>query len=322
MFPEMRKHTHIPSYPDSTTPSNVTVEWARGYGVEIHPSGIVIPDKSTNNSSTIAQNFSDAISYIHKARQSGKHILILPGSYDLIHVGHLSFVVQATDHYLSLLQNQDLKREDLYIAMLIDDDPLLGEVKKDAYIKVTGQKGPIERSNSPAGSHPRTVAASMLPVDLVSFVPSPVSVGNFPKPMIKNTQHMQKRLNSYTYLSSEEEQTIQKALINFPRIEKKIKNKEPLDFDSNHWSIELWQLYLLSSLSFSTNGNRPTPPITRIVSQEESKYLNRVRVLMDYCNIGVEVINDVFCLSTKQLVEKYGVEGCLSIKQSSAVAHS
>ena len=127
MYTKEHDKTMAFTYPDKSTHPDLLTSWASQHGVALHPSGLVMAD-SPFDSHKIASSFPSMIEKINSAQGDGKHIIILPGSYDLAHAGHLSFVIQATNRYLS--QNQNISRGELFVAMLVDDDGLIREVKK------------------------------------------------------------------------------------------------------------------------------------------------------------------------------------------------
>ncbi len=300
-------------YPTPTTPPEILISWAREYDVALHPSGLVLPEHREENKSKIVKDFDGFRERLDPEREKGKHIVILPGSYDGVHGGHLSFVIQAIQAYLddwnNSHRNEQINRSDVFVATLLDDDQLIAEVKKDAYLKVIGRKGPIETIEE------RTAAMAELPLDLVGIAPSPLS-DKLPKPTSLQHDEMKQMLST---INRSIPNAVTKSVENYGELLTDIENGQA-SFDSPWWSIESWQLYVLSTLNQQAlEGKQFMSPITRVLSTDEHKYFNSVASLMKICKINVLEIDDIFCMSTKQIVEKVGADGLLDIKRSKEI---
>lgn len=306
------------NYPDSTWPSAKLQEWANQQGVALDETGLVIPAAKDITDPKVC-NWSEIHTRILEARKKGKHVIILPGGYDVVHIGHLSFVVQAIDSYLESTKDtkSPISRRDLYVVGLADSDGLIRETKRNAYLKATGEDGPVEKGATNDKYHPRIIGLASLPVDAVSLIPSPED-SSLPNPPIFKIKEMQAKFkDSPLWVAKLGIATnIDNALANFPVLVDRLKDQRINSFDYSWWSIELWQLYMLGSLNIEEIAKEKfIAPITRIISQEEEKYLDTVNELMRFAKIKTEVINDVFCISTKELVERYGTRQLLNIKR-------
>lgn len=293
-------------YPNQETSGLQYKQWGNLYGVNVDESGLVIPSRPLVTKSKIADSFEDARNRIDKARLEGKQILLLPGSYDLVHAGHLSYALQAID-----LTNESLERQkkgrSLFTAILVDDDRLIEEVKRDIYLKVTGETGPIEKIVD--GVSPRLEALASFPVDLVAFVPGPTSRADWFEPVGLSDLKKDPKVNY--------PQGVERALNSYPSLVERINAGQELDFNPDFWSVELWQLFLLSSLNRLSlvNGFRGVSMI-RAVSQEDGKYIKEASAVASISGLQTEVLNDIFCLSSKEIVERLGVKGALDKKRS------
>ena len=290
----------VNGYPTTETPSDVFVNWGKEFGIKIHPSGLVLPENRSINSYKVVGTFNDLSQKIEDQRRQSKHIVLLPGSYDGVHVGHLSFVVQAKEEYMrqwnDTYLDSPIGRSDMFVVAVLDGDQLTSEVKENTYLKVTGKKGPIEHIDQ------RVAAMAELPIDLVGVAQSPNEL-ELPAPtelMHNNIQAPDSVLN---------------AIRDFTAFKADFE-RQNLGFDKSWWSIELWQMYLLSSLNKSElNGVVFPTQITRVLSKDEHKYYNEVSAIMKLCGINVMELDDVFCVSTKQIVERIGVEELIRIKR-------
>lgn len=298
-----RKYMNLPKYPSSDTDPNILIDWGKKYDIDIHPSGIILPRVSRESVKRIVESYQELMVKVNRFTNEGNKILLLPGSYDLAHVGHLSFVLQAKEAFENKYPNSKYKT-----VMLVDDDILIREVKKEAYTKVIGRVGPIETSDKSASEHPRLISLSNFPVDLVGFAPSPNFISSDFEPIKLNKAIILDSLNRSS-LKIRNPYAFQRVSQAIDQYESMLRSGIP-KIDSLDWSIELWQLFLLSKLSSVDDKCN----ITRIVSREEDKYFDIVAALMDICRIETMPIDDVYCTSTKDIVIKYGTDQCLAIK--------
>jgi hypothetical protein len=92
----------------------------------------------------------------------------------------------------------------------------------------------------------------------------------------------------------------------YPALVKNLKNKA-LEL-GEWWNIGLWQLYLHLALTGQQAAIIPEAfnqkPITRIVSQNDSSYLDLMTHIMNVCNIAVTTISDIQGLTTIELLKE------------------
>ena len=303
-------------YPGVDSTSNQRQSWGSQHGINIDETGLVIPGRSQEIDKKIYPALPILKQELQERRLKGQHVLLLPGGYDLVHVGHASFVMQATNHYLN--SNPYLGRNELYVVALVDDDELIGEGKKSAYIKVTGKKGPIETGDLER-THPRLRAMASTSVDAVAPIPAPTR--NIEHPLHTNLDHeLFKSSNMLGILKLKNEsfaERIHTAIDQLPKIRQKIRSGAGLLFDTEYWSLESWQLYMLSWLN--ENHQPEMAPMVRLISATEEKYVDIVSTITDMCNIKVGIFDDEFCVSTKELVQKYGIEELLRRKKETEI---
>ena len=85
----------------------------------------------------IAPNFADLRRNLRDALSKGKKLLVLNGSFDLVHAGHVG-MVQASLHNFMIREN--LRREEVYLVVLADADPLIFSSKKHKWVKFGGSE--------------------------------------------------------------------------------------------------------------------------------------------------------------------------------------
>lgn len=125
----------------------------------------------------IAPDFAVVRGRIRSALKSGKVVLLLNGSFDLVHEGHAG-MVQASLH--NFLQTQNLNRDQVYLVILADSDSLIFNSKKHKWKTFGGSEDlprPLQSlkniPNSSPTLHPRAVDLANLGADLVGITPSP-----------------------------------------------------------------------------------------------------------------------------------------------------
>ena len=91
-------------------------------------------------SQRISTDLLDIHHRITEAIHSGLHVLYVPGSFDLVHAGHASYILEAVEMYLDL--HKGLSEDDVYVVALCDEEDLIKAVKP-AHIYALG------------GDHPR-----------------------------------------------------------------------------------------------------------------------------------------------------------------------
>jgi hypothetical protein len=302
-------------------------------GVVLDELLLVIPNTEAPKAS-IAKDLVEAKKYIDEARRDGKHVLYIPGSYDLVHAGHASYALQVTDQYLE--QHPELTRNNLYVVMLSDDDELIGTVK--AYKrKGYSEKGdeefarPIESASAFSDlnlpNHSRLIATASLPVDLVGFIPSPKNAKSFIKELVAaqdlDEASLRESLDKFAAkrnLSETDMRELSAAIGSYGKLIHNLSNggfdevnnsfealgKPYAQVDPNApWSIQSYQLL---NHKFLASGEGFKAPLVRIVSVHDNKYKDQVDFLMAMAGVAVGEIDDVELVSTTKLLKKFGPE--------------
>jgi glycerol-3-phosphate cytidylyltransferase-like family protein len=287
------------------------LELSRRYGVNISSKGLVLPRQNRLLlDKRIANNLQMVYKMISSAREKGKDIIILPGSFDLLHIGHVSFLDQVINQYLKKAAKvgRNLTRDDLFIVMLADDDKLIGLVKAYKYIGNGGKemfRRPIERAKRGEPGHIRLDTLASLPVDCVGFIPSPLN-NDLAAPELIDVKYCHQLATGMLHDDVGKYASILDA---YQHLDKIIER--PTDL-INPPSTAAWQLYIMLKLTKPTKQEIQIMPqaymgknITRIVSVYDAGYLDMVRVICRWATIAVDVIKDEQLLSTTELLKAY-----------------
>lgn len=267
---------------------------------------------------------------IDALRTEGKHILYMPGSYDLVHAGHAFYIYQAIDMYLAMPGNAHLSRKDLIVLVLADDDELISNVKAKKWKGLGGSepfKRPIQSKESfgarSADNHWRLVELASIPqVDLVGFIPSPLQAEHLSSKDIISTQKTSERLRSHldefknrTTISENDFAKLEKALVDYDAIIQFLENNhaaisEAFLTEGEAWSIQAWQLFLHMYLGYGEFK----APFVRIISHNDVAYKDQVAFLMEVSGLEGVYIQDESLISTTDLLAEHGHEVLIEAK--------
>lgn len=269
-------------------------------------------------------------SVIDELRKSGKHILYMPGSYDLVHASHAFYVDQAIDMYLALSENSDLTRKDLLVLVLADDDELISNVKASKWEGLGGKepfKRPLQSKNAYTlesnDYHWRLVELASIPhVDLVGFIPSPLHAKNLSSEHIISTQKSSEYLKNYltefkqrTSISDGDCAKLEKGIQNYEILMRSLVGNyseviEAFENKRENWSIQSWHLFLHMYLGY---GKFKTP-FVRIISNNDIAYKDQVAFLMEVSGVEAVYIQDESLISTTDLLAEHGHEVLIEAK--------
>jgi hypothetical protein len=304
-------------------------------GVCLDEHMLVIPQWDRAVRHRLAPSLIDIRSRITEALQQEKHVLYVPGSYDLVHAGHVSYILQGIEAYLA---KEGLSRDQLYVVALADDDELIRAVKpahlqaiaRDSKSQGNDHPRPIECEelfNFVTGSYSaRLIDLASLPIDLVGFLPAPTNFkeilhdplftawlnrarsivhGNGAAPESEEQKHLDAlldRIQSGRF--SEVLQDFQKTKFNLLA-----SDEQP------RWDVGSWQFLLHL---FIGDVHRPSDnrPYVRMISEHDVKYKDVVAAKMRLCGIHPHFVNDTTVVSTTTLLEKYGWQTLYHAKQS------
>lgn len=303
-----------------------------GKGVLFDEYGMLKPD--IKNLAAIQQKITpDLVTLkrmLDQLRGEGKHIVYLPGSYDLLHAGHAFFIEQSVDMYLNLPEHAGLKREDVVVLVLADDDNLISRVKARKWIGAGGNepyKRPIQSEETfrtvMGEGHWRLFEIASIPqVDIVGFIPSPISAEHLGAEEVlaaqKNAAGISAALESFKStraISPEDISVLEKSIRDYDSLIESFRNghKEAAQSFSDQnsaWSIQAWQLFIHIYLG---SGNF-IAPFSRIISHNDSAYKDQVAFLMEISGLKGIYIQDESLISTTDLLAEHGHEKLIEAK--------
>jgi hypothetical protein len=320
-------------FPPILIPQKEMIDQKLEFTLEIEPdNGLVIPNVSklthlTASIEKIMPSLFNVREAVEKAKEQGKHVLVLPGSFDLVHKGHAFYVKQSVDCYC---MEAGCKREDLFVVMLADDDELIKQVKSFKHKDFGGdepQLRPVEKAAERALS-----MANIPEVDIVGIIPAPSSLrSSLPTPPHYDIQKMLDDLKNNFEKFEKERISHSGDVFNKTEIDAKIKkDREELEAgvlaykkmeigwnkkkDIGKVPVQAWQLYVLGVVAGVSSGNGEDPgrfqssAVTRLVNTEDTKYLGQVLFLMRYANIGIALLKyKIPGSSTTELI-KWAIE--------------
>jgi glycerol-3-phosphate cytidylyltransferase-like family protein len=272
--------------------------------------GIVIPDYESEEYmhvclSKIKYTLEDIRDAITKAKEDNKYILLLPGSFDLLHIGHVAYIEKSVETFC---QQANCKKRDVFVVVLADDDSLIRHVKSYKHVDFGGSETehrPVENSAE------RLVSLSSLGVvDVVGIIPSAMYKELLPAPIeipiasmvselitnyktgldqsIKAMEYDKKVERKFLLQAHNDVEDLKTGLIYYNFMQKNWSDSTQM-----HYPVQSWQLYVMSLLNNMSeiNQSEVTPftrgQITRFVNTEDVKYLNQVLYLMQKAGIAV-----------------------------------
>lgn len=294
--------------------------WARDRGLSTTIHGLILPSSDREHlDKKICKNIKEVAARIENATSEGRYVIYLPGSYDLVHIGHLSYVEQCVDRALRNLPYKTFER-DLFLVALAESDSLIRQTKAGKHVAGGGEETffrPVEYGYK-NGRHPRLDSLASLPVHCVSFLPSPNDTELLPTPRDLDKEKAIKLLG-FLDIDPDSKKKIANLVKNYPLLAEKLKKKETLELGK--WlDINLWQLYLHRTLSKQQGTTVPhafdQKTITRIVSQNDSSYSGLAAGITNICNIGVSTIQHIQSMSTTKVLKQNTPKELLNEKNS------
>jgi hypothetical protein len=296
-------------------------------GIEIDEYGMVVPQVGLSNiRDKITKGLVDTRTRLAQVLGEGKHVIYLPGSYDMIHSGHASYVLQGVEAYLD--EHSRLSREDIFVMMLADDDELI-EAIKPSYLmdKPAGHPRPLENASiyeHLSNIHPRLMDLASLPVDLVGFIPAPTRVGD-----LLGDWHFSRWMENSAGFSGDVlhhlkndsvSNEVRRTIAQYERLLQKTKSgdftevikgfqtakhSKSYNAETAAWNVASWQLLVHKFLG-SVPGSQGF--YTRIISEHDIKYKEIVAKLMKVSGIDHLFVNDDLVMSTTSLANAFGWE--------------
>jgi hypothetical protein len=297
--------------------------------IEIDAYGMVVPQvKRDSIRHKITRGLVDTRTRLAQVLGEGKHVIYLPGSYDMIHAGHASYILQGVESYLKA--HSRLSRADIFVMILADDDELI-EAIKPAYLMDKSADHPRPLENESIYEHltdinPRLMDLASLPVDLVGFIPAPTRIGN-----LLGDWHFRRWLDKSAAFAGDGSllhhlgndavsNDVRATIEDYESLLKRIKLGEFTEVikgfqTAKHsklynpktaaWDVGSWQLMVHKFLG-SVPGSQGY--YTRIISEHDVKYKDIVAKLMKVSRIDHLFVQDDMVLSTTALANAFGWE--------------
>lgn len=303
-------------------------------GVLIGEYGLLKPDLKNIDliKSKIVPDLITAKKLIDQFRIDGRHVLYLPGSYDLIHIGHAFYIEQAISQYLALPANSSLRESDIIVLVLADDDDLVAKGKASNWIGAGGKepfRRPVQSETVFRTIHKeenwRLLELASIPwVNMVGFIPSPIHGAYL---TILEVITAQKTTDPLKELLEVFIKKIPISAIDSGILNSVIEDYQVLvnvflkDYNSiitafkqstPPWSIQSWQLFIHSYLGFGTFST----PFVRVISHNDSSYKDQVNFIMKAAGLDSIYIADEILISTTELLKKYGHDELIKAKLS------
>ena len=317
---------HTPDFPSKLQSTGLSPEAqaeimkVQQAGIKLDAYGQVLPEFTQANEKKIARDLLDVRYQVISALGRGQHVVYVPGSYDLVHAGHASYIMQAIDLYLK--DRKELTRENLFVVALSDDDDLIQAVKP-AHLTAQAKEHPrpIECAalfEHCSQNHPRLWDLATLPVDLVGFLPAPSRLGT-----LLGHQDFSRWFESVQDIKvGTETSLVGDTLERYTRLIRamrlgdfasiksdfqKIRHGLETDPAAGLWDVGSWQA-LMHQFIGDVCQARSSERYVRIISEYDVKYKDSVAQLMKACGIAHQFINDQMVVSTTALVKEFGWE--------------
>ncbi|MCK9368398.1 hypothetical protein M0R04_00250 [Candidatus Dojkabacteria bacterium] len=298
-------------------------------GLKFNELGVMKVDKTWDDVGIkIVDALEDGDNRIKRAIKEGRKVLLLPGVYDILHAGHISWIYEAYNAFKQRISKENkykYKREDIYVVVPMDNDCLARAEK----IYLHESYGGHEKFMRPIVYQERR-ALSLANIDIVDLVipmvspleideivsqPKRISVdyaykllnrlnllGNFTK---NEYDELLSSLNIYKEIIKPNLALIKKdfARLNFPK--EVGETLFPKIEDSVLWNNPSWQLYIYQILFKEKNKIPPKMKNlpNRIISQRDG-CSEQTRFLMSLCGISINSILDTYITSTTKIIAK------------------
>ena len=304
-------------------------------GIRLDEHQLVIPDWNRTVRSRLAPTLNDIRGRIIESLRQGQHVLYVPGSYDLVHAGHASYILEGIETYL---KQEGITRDQLYVVALADDDELIRAVKPPHFKAMSRNQASVgdehprpiecdELFRFVTGSRsPRLIDLASLPVDLVGHLPSPSHFEKTLHDPLFTSWLKRARCIAHMNGSRPESEDQKKLDMILQRIEtgrfaeiledfSKTKYNLFAPHEQRRWDVGSWQ-FLLHLYIGDVHQSADTRPYVRMISEHDVQYKDVVAESMRLCGINPHFVNDTPVVSTTALLAKHGWENLYRAKQA------
>ncbi len=307
------------------------VQSTRSQGANFNRYGLVVPHLSLKEvGSIVVPDLIEARHRMQAMMLEGKTAIYFPGAFDLVHIGHASYIEEGIAY---VLQQTKLTRDDLFVVVLADSDDLI-EAAKPAYKYAQNGNHPRPIESSKIFSHvlsqstainPRMIDLAQLGVDMVGVIPSPSEAHNLLSDWFFRRWFQQfggfegsgskLLVSAGDEISEEAEKTVREyeSLVQairdgrFDRVVTSFDEAKfglPTDTASECcWSLPSWQLLVHRFLGMV--HKLPHSNCYRILSRRDG-YSPIVKRLMEISHIMTASVDDTQLVSTTTLLDTFG----------------
>ncbi|KKQ41972.1 MAG: hypothetical protein US60_C0026G0011 [Microgenomates group bacterium GW2011_GWC1_37_8] len=293
-------------------------------GIRVNEFGMLVVDRSEREvGHKISLNYLEAKIRIRHALAVGKTVLLLPGTYDLLHAGHLVWFDQSLHRFTKKL---GISREEVYVVVPFDNDKLTRIKKMHRHVSQGGKElylRPIVNEKN------RSVALANLPyVDLVMSIPSPLDAEDLLSGTIQfdigNAQVMLKEAREQGKITEKESIHLNRTLKRFKKMilpshlqgireaftSSGFLSSEPeaiykkIGIDNTLWSNAAWQLICFlykMDQEFFEKYNCKKQKVYRMISEHDG-YSSQVKFIMHLAGIESLVIKEDYITSTTDII--------------------
>jgi hypothetical protein len=290
-------------------------------GVQIDSAGLVVPRLDREILQKFTIDLLGVREVIREQLRLDKHVLYLPGSYDLVHVGHASFIQESIENYCAI---NKLSRENVLVLALADEDELISTVKKSA-----SREGELPRpiqsldlmGHLSAEVSPRLIDLASLPfVDLVGTLPAPPSFGSTVRnacfqswlkvvkkdwaELLAKRQAPLEFCEAFGSLIDHLDPEKYGKICSAYRCEK--NNINLLEKDHLSWKIQDWH-FMLHQFPGDVSPGNSEKRFLRVISKNDT-YADEVERSMSSCGIDTAIVEDTVVVSTSRLIAEFGWE--------------
>jgi hypothetical protein len=273
----------------------------------------------------IAFDYFDAKVRIKLALATGKVILFLPGTYDLLHAGHIVWFDQAISRFRRHL---GLSRKDICVVVPFDNDKLTRIKKFKIHVS---QGGPEVYLRPIINESTRAVALANLPyTDLIMPIPSPFDLDKLlPRSkrfdvnraqILLSTKRLKRKIGNRNYLkmkkvlntyknmeSTKDFSDVKEAFVSEGLLPSESKSiYENTGIDDGIWSDASWQLMCFlfkMGHELFEKQNTKKQSVFRVISEHDG-YTTQVKFVMHLTGIEALAIKEDYITSTTRIIEK------------------
>jgi hypothetical protein len=263
------------------------------------------------------------------AKSEGKEILFLPGAYDILHAGHVTWIDQAIESLISNKKKagKKIRRSDIFVVVPIESDYYVNVAKRGRHHSQGGSEK-IVRPYVTQDS--RLLAlANLNSVDLTVAIPNPLGLDSaLGQPENFTTRQAQMLLAVYSAennLQQEEFQALKQSINTYDAIQnskgyqelvtefKKLQistrtiDKAFTESNGKNWNEITWDIMWYLFLSDEAHYTLPAMPCyaNRILSVRDD-YNIKACYIARLAGISVEKILDTHITSTTHIISQYG----------------